>query len=362
MLAGLKQHFKVTQSYLDPRQLGSLVLYVTNLCNFRCKFCFYLPEIEKGKKPDLLTVDEMKTIAEKMGPLVQLAIGGGEPFLRRELDAITRVFLDHTYARYVSIPTNASLTDKIVRYLETILPAYPNTSFRVCFSIEGIGAAHDELRSMPGSYKKIQESYAAVSPLRDRFSNFILDASSVYTARSEATLLDTVRTLSEDFRFDNIAINYLRGEVQDPELKRSSQEGYVKVLDFLDGLKRKKEKRFLCPIARGMRDVTRRIVIDHAFEDRFRIPCVAGRKFAVIYETGDVHPCEVLGKSMGNLRQFDYDIKKLMGEAENQKLARWIVDSKCKCSYECALAASVAWNPSVYPALLRSAVKNLGEP
>jgi hypothetical protein len=45
---------------------------------------------------------------------------------------------------------------------------------------------------------------------------------------------------------------------------------------------------------------------------------------------------------------------------ENNELRKWIVESKCKCSFECALTANVAWNVAAYPKLLISTLKNIG--
>ena len=154
------------RSFLDPRQVGYLIFYVTNRCNFRCKFCFYYAEIEKGRKPNELSLDEIDQLTRKLGPLLQLSLTGGEPFLRKDLDEITHMFVENCGARYITIPTNASLTDRMVRFLEEVLPRHPKSFLRLTFSIDGIGEDHDEARSMSGSYKKIRESYAAISPLR----------------------------------------------------------------------------------------------------------------------------------------------------------------------------------------------------
>lgn len=352
---------KALRSYFDPRQVGYLILYVTNRCNFRCKFCFYAEEIDKGRKPDELTLEELTRISQKIGPLLQLSIAGGEPFLRKDLDRITAAFITNASTRYLTIPTNASMPGVMVRYLEKVLPAFPHCFFRVVFSIEGVGAAHDEFRSMPGSYKKIQESYKAISPLRERFSNLVLDANSVFTASTENSLMDTLKHLSEAFDFDNLSVTYARGEVRDPALKQTSEENYIKVNDFLESLIRKKEKRFLYPVMRGVRDVSRDFLVRTVFHDEFVTPCVAGRKLVVIGETGEVYPCEILDKAMGNIKDYDCDMKALLARPENRDLIRWIVQSKCKCSFECALAANVVWNFSSYPKLIKSAFRNIGK-
>jgi radical SAM protein with 4Fe4S-binding SPASM domain len=349
------------RAYLDPSQVGFLIFYVTNRCNFRCNFCFYSAEIEKGLKPDELTVAEIERMARSIGPLLQLSLTGGEAFLRRELLEITSLLLDHTGARYVTIPTNASLTERMVRFLEEILPRYPKTFFRLTFSIEGIGEEHDQLRSMPGSYAKIQESYAAISPMRERFPNLVLDCNSVFTAKSETTLLATLKHLAKTFRFDNMSVTYARGTVRDETLKKVSKERYREINAFLESLERRKETRLLYPLWRGARDVSRDMLMRTVFDNEFIVPCVAGRKLIVISETGEVYPCEILGRSMGNLREFDFDLKRLTETAKSRDLVKWIKDTNCKCSFECALAANVVWNPSTYPKLAVSALRNIGK-
>jgi radical SAM protein with 4Fe4S-binding SPASM domain len=341
-------------------QPGFLIFYVTNRCNFRCNFCFYGKEIAKGQKSNELTIEEIEKIAKTTGPLLQLSLTGGEPFLRKNLSDIIDVFIRYTDPWYITIPTNASMPDRMSEVLEKILPKYPKIAFRVTFSIEGIGAEHDDIRSMPGSFDNIVESHRVLTEIRERFSNLVLDANSVFTARSENTLKETLGYLDKNFEFDNLSITYARGDISDESLKQTSRETYEDINQFLESIKRGKESRFLYPVWRGVRDISRRNLIRTVFDDEFVAPCVAGRKIIVIGETGDVLPCEILGRSMGNLRDYDYDLKRLLTSVENNELRKWIVESKCKCSFECALTANVAWNVAAYPKLLISTLKNIG--
>lgn len=348
------------RSYADPRQVGYLILFVTNRCNYRCNFCFYGAEIEKGLKPDEMTVAEIEKFAPTVGPLLQLSLTGGEPFLRAEFTDIAGIMLTHTDARYVTIPTNGSMPERIREFLETLLPKFPNSYFRIVLSIEGYGERHDELRSMPGAFGHIEASYRAISPLRERFSNLVLDSNSVFTAASEETLLEDLARLHETFRFDNMSVTYARGSISDPALMRVSRERYERINAFLESLERRKEKRPLHTLWRGVRDLSRDILMRTVFEDEFVTPCVAGRKLVVVSETGDVFPCEILGKSMGRLRDFGYDLGALMKSDPAGELRGWIKDTKCKCSFECALAANVVWSPSLYPKLAEASLRNLG--
>ena len=348
-------------SFLNPNQVGYMIFYVTNRCNFRCNFCFYSAEIEKGLKPDEMSVSEIKKFAPTIGPLVQLSLTGGETFLRKEFAEIASILIDATNVRWVTIPTNASLTNKMVKFLEEILPAFPDTYFRLTFSIEGIGDDHDNLRSMPGSYEKIKKSYKIISPLRSKYPNLVLDSNSVFTASSEIYLLDALKTINKDFDFDNISVTYARGEIKDESLKKVSKERYKLINKFLELREKNKEKRFLYPLWRGVNSVSRENLMKTVFDDKFVSSCVAGRKLLVVSETGEVQPCEILGKTMGNLRDFDWDLNKLLKQNKVNEMQKWIKDTRCKCSFECALAANVVWKPKNYPKVLSSAAKNIGK-
>jgi MoaA/NifB/PqqE/SkfB family radical SAM enzyme len=349
------------ESLVRPSRPGYVIFFVTNRCNFRCNFCFYFDEIEKGQKADELSLDEIRRIAPGIGPLMQLSLTGGEPFLRKDFTEVTKVLLDHTHPVRVTIPTNGSLTSKTVAFLEEILPLYPDTFFRISFSIEGIGEEHDKLRSMPGSYKKVQESYAAISPFRERFDNFSLECNSVFSADSETTLINTIEHLSNEFSFDNMSVTYARGKIKDPELQKVTQERYREVNAFLESLEKKKKKGIVFPVVRGVSDVAHDILMRTEFDDEFVTPCLAGKKLLVISETGEVRPCEILSQTMGNLRDYGYDLGTLLGEPKQNELLNWIKDTKCKCTFECAIAANVAWHPTMYPKVLAASLRNIGK-
>lgn len=353
-------NFYLAKSFFSKNQVSYLIIYVTNRCNFRCNFCFYHTEVEKGRKANELTLEEIKKISENLGPIIQLSITGGEPFLRDDLIEITGMFIKNNYVRYITIPTNASLPERIVTYLDKVLPQYNSTYFRIPFSIDGIGKQHDLYRSHPGAYKKLLDTYAAVSPLRKKYHNLVLDSNSVYTSNTEETILETLKTIKKEFDFDNISVTYARGDIKNPSLKKSSFKKYLEMNDYLKNMKRTMEKRFLYPVWRGVRDVSREYLIRSVANEEFVSPCVAGRKLIILGETGDVFPCEILKQEMGNIRDYNYDVKSLLSQNKNKELINWIKKSKCKCSFECALAANVIWGRWSFLKILKASIRNIG--
>lgn len=357
--AKLSRAAKTLRAWGDPRQLGYLIVFVTNRCNFLCDFCFYNAEIVKGRKPDELTAEELDLIARRAGPLLQLSLTGGEPFLRRDLDAIAASFAEHTGVRYVTIPTNGWFGERIEGFLEATLPRFPATNFRLVLSVDGIGAAHDEARRAPGSWERLRDTFGRVDPLRRRFGNLVLDANTVYNARSEATVVETLRWLDAEMTFDNLSLTYARGNIADPSLRARTRTHYAEARAFLEARTRRREQRFLSSVWRAVDDVSHDHLVRTVFEDEYVTPCVAARKLAVLGETGDVFPCEILGKRIGNVRDFDFDLGAVLASPAGRELADWIHETRCKCSFECAHAANVVWSRGAYPDLLKAVARNL---
>ena len=357
----MKSIFKnsLANPLFNPNKLGFIILYVTNRCNFKCDFCFYYAEVDKGRKPTELTLEEIDKITKSAGRLLQLSMTGGEPFIRKDFAELTDIALNNTKAKYVTIPTNGYLTENMYRYLITILPKHPKTYFRLTISVDGIEEEHDKNRSKPGSYKKIKETFAKIKDLRDIYPNLVIDSNTVFTANTQGRMIDILRVLHSDFEFDNHTVTYARGSVRDPKQIVDAKKEYEEMNKFLTSLSNKSEKRLLYPIYRGIRNVSWQNLISTAFYDKYVTPCVAGRKMCVISEEGDVRPCELLPHKYGNLRDYDYNINTLLDDYEARKSRDWIKKTKCKCTFECALAANVTWNKRQYPRVLLSALKNI---
>ena len=86
-------------------------------------------------------------------------------------------------------------------------------------------------------------------------------------------------------------------------------------------------------------------------------PCVAGKKMIVVNEKAEVLPSEMLHKKLGNLKDYDYDIPRLLANARSPRLVRWIRTSKCHCTFECAWATSIVYHKPSYARILWRTIK-----
>ena len=81
--------------------------------------------------------------------------------------------------------------------------------------------------------------------------------------------------------------------------------------------------------------------------------CNAGNKIIVIGETGDVYPCEVLDFKMGNLRDYDLSLHRLMDEHYG-RFTEAHPPKECHCDWGCAQNIALVTNPRFWPGLAMS--------
>ena len=98
--------------------------------------------------------------------------------------------------------------------------------------------------------------------------------------------------------------------------------------------------------------ISKKIVLANYLDKKQTVPCQAGRKLVVIYENGDVYPCELTDQKFGNLKEVDYDIKKLLFSETGKTIKRRIADNSCYCTWENIINASILFNPRSYPKIM----------
>lgn len=99
-------------------------------------------------------------------------------------------------------------------------------------------------------------------------------------------------------------------------------------------------------------NATRRRILDLKADPELRWPCSAGALSLVLDETGTVYPCETLWRSVGNLRELDYDMQRVLSGEELRRFRRSIRGG-CRCTHETNVTLDRAFTVST----LASAVK-----
>src|SRR3954465_15976765 len=98
-----------TNIHPPRRNPVSLVHFVTNRCNARCSFCF-IDFDDPETFPGELQLDEIERMSRLLGAsLKNFNPTGGEPFARKDLLDIGRIYFRNTEIESLFITSNGSL-------------------------------------------------------------------------------------------------------------------------------------------------------------------------------------------------------------------------------------------------------------
>ena len=353
-----KKYFRWIKFYFSKIPFYT-IFYVTSRCNARCAHCFNWRLVDSSSQRKELTLEEIEKIAKNWGDILILNLTGGEPYLREDLAEIVGLFKKYTGVEIIAIPSNGFLTDKILEMVKNLLKKFPDLYFRFAFSIDGIGEKHDEIRGVPGGFEKVIKTVKEVKKLKKEYKNFSIFTNSCFMQLNQDNFLDVLKYIKENLDVDTMSVTYIRGDAKLNEAKKNLyNEKYQEAINYVSKLNRSNFKNH--PLSNFIWNITaftREKVLENLKINKRNFECYAIRKMIVLEDTGEVKICEMLPTSLGNLRNNDYDIKKIVLSDFAQSEYKKIKNHNCNCTWECAIRTGVIYNPKEYFSILRYAFK-----
>ncbi|MCH9001137.1 MAG: radical SAM protein [Planctomycetes bacterium] len=344
------------RTLLRPAEPGYLILYVNNVCNLRCDMCLAWDQMQK--KTDDMSLDEFVKLSRSFRNLVQLTLTGGEPTLNRDLPRIVEAFYRNSNTAKCTLVTNGTYVDKTLEHVREILDRCPHVDLVVTVSLDGTKEIHERIRGVEGCFDKSCTCLDRLFELRDsghRRGHLSVNVTSVISKYNWNQIEDLYHFVRDRFKADGHAFLLARGTTKEADAKDVPLEAYRRMTDIIRHEENRSSQYLSLPL-KGMTNAMRSVIDRVSDRDEYVIPCVAGRKLVEIYSNGDVIPCEIIEAKrdplIGNVRDFDYDIVKLLQGRKAQEMRRFISNTKCRCTFECAMYASLAFNPMQYPRIL----------
>ena len=356
-LMGARNYLKYARRICWKRGASPIyfVYFVTERCNAKCKHCLF-GQREREATGEL-TIDEIEKVSESMGDMLFFTPTGGEPFLRADLPEIVRIFHTRNHALNVGIPTNGSMTGRVLQSVRTMLDESPNLDLHIDVSIDGLPELHNEIRGVPGLFNRAIETYRQMRELESRYPRFSTCIQVTVSSFNQHQLLDLYDYLKRGVGVNTVFTLLTRGEPRDPaasDFDISKYEEFHHVLEednkslILSGY----YKMPFSDVLNAKRIVRPRIIAKTIRERRYQIPCYGGTLGAAMFSQGQVLPCELRWRDViGNVRDVDYDFMALWQSPKADEYRRDIRDNKCFCTYECFLTVNILFNPLVLPSI-----------
>ncbi|MDQ1266444.1 MAG: hypothetical protein QG635_1596, partial [Bacteroidota bacterium] len=234
----------------------------------------------------------------------------------------------------------------------------PRIPFRIDVSLDGFEDTHNFIRQNKFLFKKAIETINQLKILRKKYSHFdlsIITTLSKFNQNEIVKFADFIEELLPDGEW---MVNIARPKTRDPEAVNFDIESYEKINIIL--LNRIKNKNFAGDNAHRFgkwltaKNAYRRDIITDILKNKnVKMNCSAGSLIGVIYQDGEVRPCETLPDSFGNLRDFDYSLSKIWNSPSAKNFRRKIREDNCVCTHECFLSTSILSNYSSIIGLIK---------
>jgi MoaA/NifB/PqqE/SkfB family radical SAM enzyme len=352
----------------SPGMPINLTFSVTNVCQSRCKTCqiwdLYRQEPEKRKTE--LTIEEITRIFRSMGHIYLFNVSGGEPFLRPDFVEIIEAAVNYLTPGIIHIPTNALALKKSEGDIEAILDLLnqksPHTQLTVKPSMDHVGPKHDEIRGVPGNFDKVIELFKRLKVKKTDYPNLHVELGTVISRWN-------VEDIEEIAAFvTGLGVDSYRNEIAEQRSEMLNMQDditpppdqYEKAIDlFVRQIRANmRDKVLFQRITNAFRLVYYQLAIKIMRNNQQVIPCYAGISNAHMTPYGDIWACCTLGydRPMGNLKDFNFDFKKLWQSPQARKVRAFIRDRRCACPLANQTYSNILMHP---PSLARVVIEIL---
>lgn len=292
---------------------------VTHRCNARCVMC----NIWKGDTPDRLAPEHMRKLP--VG-LRTINLSGGEPFLRDDLVEFVRQVREQCPQAVITISTNAFLPDRIAEKVPELRRIDPD--IRLAVSLDGLAAAHDRIRGVPGAYDRARGLIDRLAG--DGYCGLRL---SMTLSRENLDQLTDVAMLADEL---GLELGIVAAHGAGTHLGIAADDVAIQTVPaWLAGA-------FEKVIARRLRSWRPKNWLRGHFAfgtycylagRPWEIRCRAGRDMFFLQADGEVYSCSVRGQAMGNI--IDQEFSEIWSGPRAEKAVEFIRRCPERCWMIC---------------------------
>ena len=326
-----------------PEKIYHINFAVTYECNSRCKHCNIW---RKSKENTKITKEELKLAeiekvfkeSKYLEYIQSIGLTGGEPFLRKDLTSLCGFFIEKFPNAALSIPTNALMPNLVIAGLEKIINTFgPENKIFLSISLDGIGKTHDEIRGMPGNYSRVLK---LIDLVKEKVPSINQGISFTIMPQNYKDLLEVYKFSKKNdigfgFQFAQISESFYGNtknafEWNEEELDEVSEIIHL-ILKEYTAKEKILRKIWLSFFAMNKYYISR--MVSYQKNPHRTLKCYSGTHSLFIDPYGNIFPCIMLNKKMGNIREMNFD--KLWLSEKSRKIREFINDKKCACWTPC---------------------------
>lgn len=324
-----------------PTEILWINFAVTYLCNSRCRMC----GIWKRYRQDPSGIEQELSLAEIEGLLssdhmrnVQgISLTGGEPFLRKDFVDLAGLCIQRFPNAFISIATNGLSPGLILHKTTDILRRFEPKLLSLSVSLDGIGDAHDIVRGVNGAYGRVLRTVKSL--VEETNVNVGLDFtitpwnydqiwSAYQLSRKFGTKFIAVFAHSSDFYYANTALDLDCGEARSEAARQVHQVATDRARQ--ESMFERLIDPYVCFMSQAAQGPANQTAA-------YR--CYSGTHSLFLDPYGNVYPCILLDKKVGNIRDVAFDDLWLTSRAFDVR--DYIKQERCQCWVACETVPSM---------------------
>lgn len=320
-----------------PDRPYKLTFALTSKCNYRCQTC----NIWQKPPQDELSASEIERLFKKAPDFSWIDLTGGEVFLRRDFVDIVEIILALSpRLLLLHFPTNGYLTETIVAAVRKIAHWKPE-KLVLTISMDGDEAVNDRIRGIPGGWRRQIETFKRLREVPGVQTVLGMTVSSLNAGQFE-TAFQAAKNEFPPLTYDDFHINiahvspHYYGNTATDLVSGSEKamagtiDNYLRSRTFPLGPISFLEKQYLKRVGKYLQT------------KKTPIRCQALRSSCFLDPVGGVYPCTMYDRLLGNIRDWDYDLRALWNSPEARRLQGEIWEFNCpQCWTPCEAYQSI---------------------
>ena len=308
-------------------------------------------------------MSEIDELTKNLGKsLLNVNFTGGEPFARKDILDIAKLYIKNSTIQSIYITTNASLPERIESFAKEISNVDSSIEQSFQISIDDLPERHNKVRKIKNLFDNCIDSYRTLKKMNVKNINPVVNIT--VSQENCDQIEDIYKYFTESCGIDSLKACIVRDEgVYKTPTDKSKKifDAYVWLTNKINKeIKKDKiinyNKNSIQGKIHQKKDIiSYKMVKEMYLEPKFISRCHAGGLFGIITANGKVFPCEILEKNlMGDLRENDMNLMKIWRNNVSNETRKFIKETNCNCTYECALSYNILGNWRYQPSLLSS--------
>ncbi len=330
-------------NFTDLRYPYRFTYILTYRCNLKCNMC----NIWKEHGEEELSVEQIKKFFKNFWRFSWINLSGGEIFLRKDLSEVFDIILTTCRDLYLlDFPTNGFQTELILEAITNLLTNYKIPKILVTVSLDGPRKLHDQVRGVEGSWDRAVETFRRLRKLRSaRFNVFF---GTTLQRSNMSKFHETVKSVEEKIggiHYNDFHVNLIQ---YSPHYYRnidtSAPNDRSELWAQLEEIMRKRKFSLFNPVG-FLEYEYQRLAKFYLAEKKTPIVCQAFSASFFMDPKGNIFPCSIYNKAIGNIVDFDYDISRMWDTVSRYRVREEIRKGKCpQCWTPCEAYQSILAN------------------